>query len=75
MRYLYAGIGVMAGIIWVSAFVCAIIASIRQEPTAVVCSWLVLAAITLVAGRLAGSLLKAKMAQHDEAKKEKPGTD
>jgi len=75
MRYAYAGIGLIAGVIWVSAAVCAIVAGIRKEPVEVVLCWLALAIIALVAGRLAGSLLKEKLAQHDEAKKEKARSD
>ena len=75
MAYVYVGIGLFAMVVWVSAFACAIIAGIRGEPTASVCGWVVLAVISFVAGRLAGSILKKKMDQHDETKKEKPGSD
>lgn len=74
MIYAYVAVILITAVTWIAAFVCATVAVLEKEAPQVIAVWAVLAVVAAVATRVAGSLLKQKMNQHDETEKENTGT-
>ncbi len=70
MKYVYFAVSGVAGVIWVSALVCVVVALFRAEDLPELLRWTTLAVLACASGRVAGSLLEGKKCQHDKKKKD-----